>query len=300
MSMGSYPESTAAPTKSDTTNPPPESPPGGDGGNPGGDGDNPGGDGDNPEPLSDFNNDATVLPNDQETHPPIKGSDEPVFVCTDDGVQVVDPPSGSVTTIKMNVGYLAESTASLDVYRDDLEYMILRTAIIGALQCATGGPVFGGGTAGTQYTANVPIQTEPTDEQCDTEFPGTTCTVYETKFQFLIEKSLDPEPAAFLGYVYLQEEMNESGAFHYAVPVIDRIEYLRPLPLLPPIIIGGVGGGQLDPSSGQTGLVPSSGQTGTIGEDASLNVSPWTLGAALAICKCFREISAFTFSSDYV
>jgi hypothetical protein len=59
-----------------------------------------------------------------------------------------------------------------------------------------------------------------------------SCNVYETSFQIIVEGILD---SAFelSAYTFIKEEMN-SGAFVEAIPLLDRVEYLRPvLDLLP-------------------------------------------------------------------
>jgi hypothetical protein len=77
--------------------------------------------------------------------------------------------------------------------------------------------------------------------------------------------------AAFLGYMSVQDAM-ENGAFTAAVPALDRILYLSPSPLLPPIT-----GVDTGPS-----LAPGE-ATQTAPE--SLSVNRWTLGAVLTMCK---------------
>lgn len=214
----------------------------------------------------------TEQPNNGTTVPTVVGLGEAVFGCSADGagVYVEDPPySNALTPITMRVGYLVESVAAFDEYQEELEWMILRTAVIGALQCNAGGAVLGGGGEGSSSNQdlNVPIETEPTGE-CQPQLPGTACTVFETEFRFVVDEELDPESAAFLGYVFLQEEMDD-GAFTDAIPIIDRIKYLSPTPLLPPIVDGGNG-------------LPTSPDSSE-GEIA-LGVSPWTLAAVLSMC----------------
>jgi hypothetical protein len=91
--------------------------------------------------------------------------------------------------------------------------------------------------------------------------------VYDTTFQVTIGEDIDPEKAAFLGYIFMQEEM-DLGSFVDKLPILDRVEYLHPLPLFPPNVVG-------EAPTAAPGLSSSEG---------NLNVSPWTLGAVIAMC----------------
>jgi hypothetical protein len=155
-----------------------------------------------------------------------------------------------------------EALALLRNFEDDLQDKILASAVIGALQCNTGGPLFGPG-------GNVPsvnMFTIPTGELC-TFVPATFCIVFETSFQMIVEEDLDPDVAAILAYAFIREEM-DSGAFVEAISVLDRVEYVRPvLAELPPIIIP---------------EIPIDAAT-----QGPITVSPWTIGAVLAMCKYY-------------
>jgi hypothetical protein len=187
--------------------------------------------------------------------------EEVVFTCTENGVDLARPPFGNATVVDIQVVYAVEALALLRNFEDDLQDKILASAVIGALQCNTGGPLFGPG--GNMPSVN--MSTIPTGEPCIS--PVTFCIVFETSFQFIVEEDLDPEVAAVLAYAFIREEM-DSGAFVEAIPVLDRVEYVRPvLTELPPIIIPEI----------------------PIGADTqgSITVSPWTIGAVLAMCKYY-------------
>lgn len=187
-----------------------------------------------------------------------------VFTCTDNGVDTVEPPFQVATVIDIQVVYVVETLAFFNEFQEDLEDQIVAAAVIGALQCDAGGPLFGpGGTAPPVLTF-----TALTGEACTPTLDNTICTVFATEFQIVVEEDLDPDVAAILAYAMVREEMN-SGAMVAAVPVVDRIEYLRPiLPDLPPIEAPEVPGGGLDAEP-----------------QGSITVSPWTIGAVMAMCK---------------
>jgi hypothetical protein len=113
--------------------------------------------------------------------------------------------------------------------------------------------------------------TSMTGDECVSEVENSVCVVLETKFQILVKKNLNPDLGAFLGYMDLQTAM-DNGTFVEAIPELDRIEYLKPLPLLPPI----------------TG--PSPAPSPIAGEASQVSVSSWTIGAVVAMCKwMFRD-----------
>jgi len=196
---------------------------------------------------------------------------------------LAQPPFAAVTSIPFKVGYLVESSAPLDEYVDQLEVQIIEAAVAGALQCNTGGPIFGiNGTGIAVPQTTIPIITLDTGALCTPEI--SECTVLETAFEVLVADDLDSEVAAFLGYIFLREEM-DGGSFVSENPTLDRVEYLSPLPLLPPLSEGGVN------------EIP-------IQDDLSSNdpisVSNWTLGAVIAMCKSFllrRRLSQRIFYS---
>jgi hypothetical protein len=198
-----------------------------------------------------------------------------VFACGPEGfVVLAQPPLDVVTVVPINVGYLIESSNPFVEYIDDVERRILVTAVAGALQCNTSGPLFGKPDPGRAsnisspgLTPYVPMNTTVTGETCNASVSA--CTVLETDFQFVVNKHLDPEVAAFLGYVSLREDM-DSGAFAFAIPSIDRSLYLSPLPLLPPV----VGDDNINPN-----ITPAQRTA------KQLSVSPYTVGTVSALCK---------------
>jgi hypothetical protein len=156
----------------------------------------------------------------------------------------------------------------LNDYEDDLQDKILASAVIGALQCNTGGPLFGLG--GSVPTIN--MVTMLTGEACPPDLGSVLvpdiayCKVFETSFQIIVEEVFDPAVAALLAYTFIREEMS-SGAFVEAIPLLDSVEYLRPvLPEVLPI---------------ETPEIPNI----DLAAQGS-TVSNWTVGAALvAMCK---------------
>lgn len=182
----------------------------------------------------------------------------------------VQPPGRSV--IDFNVGYLVETAALLEDFIRELEAIILETTVIGALKCGDGGPLFGPNGTPPQIL----MFTTATGEACPTQdggsvqpetTTGAVCTVLETKFQITVKEFVDPQLGAFLGYRDLQVAM-DNGTFAEAIPVLSRVEYLTPVPLLPPIT---------DPNNPSPAPIDS--------EDSQLSVSRWTIGAVVAMCK---------------
>ena len=84
-------------------------------------------------------------------------------------------------------------------------------------------------------------------------------------FTLLVKGNVNPDLGAFLGYMDLQKSM-DNGTFVASIPELDSIEYLKPLPLLPPI----------------TGPSPAPGPVS--GESSQVSVSSWTIGAVVAMC----------------
>jgi hypothetical protein len=192
--------------------------------------------------------------------------EEAGFTCTGNGVELIEPPFETATAIDIQVVYLVKTFAFLDDYNDDLQDKILASAVIGALQCNTGGPLFGQG--GSVPTINI-VTTLLTGEACPPDLESvlvqdnTNCNVFETSFQIIIEEDFDPAVAALLAYIFIRDEMS-SGAFVAAIPLF-RVEYLRPvLPIETPEIPN----------------IDLAAQVST-----GMTVSPWTIGAFLAMCK---------------
>lgn len=168
-------------------------------------------------------------------------------------------PFEQVTAISFEVVYLVETLSFFDQYQVDLEAFILADAVQGALNCGPG--VF----AETSTPPVVPMESVLLAESCTAQI--SQCTVLQTTFAIVVEESVSPEATAFLGYVRLSNEMPTYAA---RLPDVDRVEYLRPL-LFPPVVDN-------DP---ETTLPPAA---GVVGVDNNVNVSPYTIGAVLAVC----------------
>jgi hypothetical protein len=200
--------------------------------------------------------------------PPTSQESE-VFDCNFNNViTIAKPPTNSITTLRFQVGYAIESTANQTEYIERVERQIMITALAGALQCETGGVFFANLTAGatgrSKEILGIPFNTTSNNDTCEASI--STCTVFETQFHVAVNKILDPEIAAFLGYVMLKENMDD-GTFVQNIPTIDRCEYLKPLPLLPPMT-----------QSNNTSKEENQ-------STERLSVSPWSLTAVSAMCK---------------
>jgi hypothetical protein len=182
-------------------------------------------------------------------------------------VGVATPPFEAATILNFRVGYLVESSISLEDYREDLEQAVLGSALAGALQCLPGSSIFlqGGNTT------LVPMNTSLSDGLCFPEVDILNdCLVLETTFSVVLAREVDPEVARFRGYVEMQQDMDEGLFLENFSPEIDRIQYVSPLVLLPPLT------NPEDPSE----------PTATI--DVSndfLSVRPFTVSLVLFACK---------------
>ncbi|GKY96335.1 hypothetical protein MPSEU_000593200 [Mayamaea pseudoterrestris] len=186
------------------------------------------------------------------------------FTCTDDGVGITET-ANATTIVDFRVGYLIESKNQPTDYLASVENLIVESAIIGALQCASGGLIFAPGVD----ASSVDVATIQTD-QCTPTQSGAACTVWQTEFTITIAQEVDPSVASYLGYMFVQTEM-EKDAFVNQVPSLDEIEYLSPSPLLPPI-------------TGLDGSPSSTTDENPASSKGDLSVNQWTLGAVLTMC----------------
>ena len=189
---------------------------------------------------------------------PILFSESVVFTCTEDGqIVLATQPLGEVTLIPFDVTYLVESELLFSNVQSSLEARILADAVQGALKC-------GSGIFATDEVPVVPMQTSITGEPCDATI--STCSVVSTEFSITVEEDVSPDATAFLGYVKLSQDM---PAYPSSIADVDLVEYLRPM-LFPPIL-------------GNNETQPPVGLQGGSSVD-SISVSPWTIGAVLAVC----------------
>jgi hypothetical protein len=187
-----------------------------------------------------------------------------VFTCTNAGVDLVEPPFNVSTVLDFNVSYAVETRSKLADFESQLMNLILQTAVIGALQCISGGPLFSPGV----NPIRIPMSTVVSSQTCVPVFNGTTCTVYQTSFQVFIDSAVDADVSTALGYMFLQDQMNH-GAFVQAIPLLQRVKYVGPNLNLPV----------------NNGTAPTSAPLAPSSANATVAVSPWTLGAVITMCK---------------
>lgn len=202
-------------------------------------------------------------PSGEPTSVPSTARPPAVFVCNG-FVEEAEPPFSATSVLDFQVGYLVETLAPFSSYQEDLEKQILEAALAGALSCNLGGPLFG--EEGTP--PNIPVTTVITNQDCTPQVPGSNCTVLSTGFSVTVGEEVDSTVTELLGYVTLQEEMDQGG-FVEDVVVLDRVEYLSPLPFLPPPV-----------QEPEEPTVPPQSQL----EPGPVSVSPWTVGAVVAMC----------------
>jgi hypothetical protein len=220
-----------------------------------------------PDPSVIISRNPSTVPVSNPTPSLLQGNR--VFDCKlDNVVSVAEPPFSATTSINFKVGYLIESVVNLTEYISALERQILVTALAGALQCETGGTFFTNLTRNSIGRSNgeldITMNTTRSEETCEATI--SMCNIFETEFQVVINKTMDPDVAGFLGYVLLKGEMDD-GTFVEAIPNIDRCQYLKPLPLLPPLVV----------NDNRT--------QGGIESTERLSVSPWSLAAVSVMCK---------------
>lgn len=150
-----------------------------------------------------------------------------------------------------------ESLAFFEEYEVDLEARILSDAVQGALNC-------GPGIFGNDLPPSVPMDTSLTGESCVPEV--SLCNVLQTNFEIVVDKAVSPEATAFLGYIRLSNTMSD---YPNGLVDLDRVEYMRPL-LFPPLL----------GDNNETTVPP----TPILNGVDSISVSPWTIGAVLAVC----------------
>ena len=201
--------------------------------------------------------------------------EEALFTCTVNGVDLSSPPYVTATVLEFRVGYLVETSLPREDYGADLEKALLGSALAGALQCIPGSPLFLPGSS----PLPVPINTTISDDVCFPEVDVLNdCIIFESAFRVVVAETVDPEVARFLGYVEMQQDLDGDVIKGILSLDLDRIRYVSPLPLLPPLT-------NPEPTEPTPTL-------STRNSDASLSVTPWTVSAVLAMCKLEARISA--------
>ena len=101
-----------------------------------------------------------------------------------------------------------------------------------------------------------------------------SCTILETEILFYLKGSVDPDRAAYVSYVAIENHMTEDK-YIGIVPTILLLTYLSPLPLVPPPL-------NLENGTDVDGMEGSQPTIRTNTEVGRLSVSPWTIGACVA------------------
>lgn len=108
-------------------------------------------------------------------------------------------------------------------------------------------------------------------DECPSTLNDTeSCTVLETEMIFFLNGDQDLDIAQYLAYAKIEEEMTEDG-YVGIVPTVLLVEYLSPLPLVPPppLVVG------------SEAFTQSPVEVVSTSADR-LSVSPWTIGACAA------------------
>lgn len=143
------------------------------------------------------------------------------------------------------------------------------TAVSGALQCNKGTALLEQGAINL-----VDIATTHSNGTCasniEADVPaGISCYHMITSFDVAVAEDLDPTVAAFLGYIFLRDEL-DGGLVENEIPQIVRGQYLGPLPTLPT---------NVEEDDDSVSNIPP------VSAESRLTVSAWTVGAVVAMCK---------------
>lgn len=102
---------------------------------------------------------------------------------------------------------------------------------------------------------------------------------------FYLRGAVDPDVAAYASYLAIEEHM-EQDLYIGIVPTVVLLEYLSPLPLVPPPGFSGNNNNGTDSSSGGAGGLGGSAEDPAVLQSTAaadrLSVSPWTIGACVA------------------
>lgn len=186
-----------------------------------------------------------------------------IFECTpDNALGLVEQQLPSSTQLIFKLEYSIDSSFNETEYIDEIENLILITAVAGALQCENGG-LFLADAIPDFSNVDVAMNTTRVNEQCRSS-PISQCRVFETEFQVVINVDLDTELGELLGYTLLSNKMGD-GTFVNVVSNVDRCEYLRPLP----------------PDGNDNG----GNQNINLDGSERLSVSPWSLATLSLLCE---------------
>lgn len=204
------------------------------------------------------------------TPAPVSQTEIEVFQCVEGSIALGVAAEDSVPVV-LSVGYLVESTSQdPQDFIERLETALLGTALLAALQCNDGDNAGRRNLMGQSSRALLE----------DTSIVGTctpeveeaqSCHFMETDISFFVNGDIDPDEAAYAGYIAIEQNM-EDGTYVTLVDQILRIVYLSPLPLPSPPQLN-ADGETLDPSTKSSSKVSSTGDS---------EVSPWTIGACVA------------------
>jgi hypothetical protein len=185
-------------------------------------------------------------------------------------VKQVPPPYSAISVLSFEFEYLVESMEPLESYQANLESILFLTAVSGALQCSKGTTLLARGALDS-----VEISTILSNGTCasngDAAIPDDSVLCYHltTSFDVAVAEDLDSDVAAFLGYIFLRDEL-DGGILENEVTDIVRGQYLGPLPTLPTNVEEDDDSFDKEPP---------------LSAESRLSVSAWTVGAVVAMCE---------------
>ena len=198
--------------------------------------------------------------------------DDAIFECRSNKIIGISLQSDRPSTkLTFTLEYSVESSFNESEYLEDLEKQILVTAVAGALQCQSSGAFLTDDILEMTERSNqvgVIMNTTSIDESCPSK-PISPCIIFKTEFQAIVNGIFDAEASQVLGYLLIRDKMDD-GTFVKVIPNVDRCQYLKPLPLLPPVGKGDNSNEQIDQE-----------------ETDRLSVSPWSLATLSLLCEYY-------------
>lgn len=254
-------------------------------------------------PVSDdFFGDFTEYPTTDDIffQPPI--SSTTVFDVSEvtGGVMVVPPPHDVTTVVRMEILYLVEAFVNeTEEFEADLDWRIFAAAVVASLGAENSGVL-------EEYTLYEPTKRRLTEREllssstyqskcnvnlnaagcrmeyllplfllitetfvptgsCNSSIVDAGCYIMEADILYILNGNTNADLAAYKAYLALNDEMS---SFDEGLPHVARVEYLAPLPILPP-----------NPREDQ----PNPGDAFLTSGKSSISFNRWTVGAAVAM-----------------
>ncbi|CAB9521706.1 expressed unknown protein [Seminavis robusta] len=188
-------------------------------------------------------------------------------------VGIIPPPHGDTTVVRIEIEYIVEGfVESTEEFEDDLDGLIFITSVMAALAANDTGAL-------EQLASNRRLEAVPTLmdghrnllsnsyflRPCNATTIQENCFIMGADVVFILNGERNADFDAYLAYLALNSEMS---SFDDDVPNVTRVEYLSPLPILPPVSLE-------DQESSTDNLLTPGGN--------SLSVNPIAVGATVGM-----------------